>query len=81
VACLSIARSPSSIIAVINELSAHGSFTSATLSVTVLTDIVVVRAPTQKLPPPENPPIDKNRHLLLRIGPAPQPAPLFLSPS
>jgi glucose dehydrogenase len=44
VACLSIARSPSSAIAVINELSAHGGFTSATLSITVLMDIVVVRA-------------------------------------
>eukprot|EP00967_Tisochrysis_lutea_P008723 scaffold10417_cov33-Tisochrysis_lutea.AAC.4 len=43
VACLSVARSPSSAIAVITELGAHGAYTSATLSITVLTDIVVVR--------------------------------------
>mmetsp|Transcript_5376 Transcript_5376/g.16442 ORF Transcript_5376/g.16442 Transcript_5376/m.16442 type:complete len:762 (-) Transcript_5376:148-2433(-) len=44
VACLSVARSPSSAIAVITELGAHGAYTSATLSITVLTDIVVVLA-------------------------------------
>lgn len=44
VACLSVARSPSSAIAVITELGAHGAYTSATLSVTVIMDLVVVLA-------------------------------------
>ncbi len=41
-ACLSVARSPSSAIAIISELDARGPYTSATLSVTVLMDVVVV---------------------------------------
>ena len=42
VACLAVARSPSSAIALVSELSAHGTFTTAVLSVTVLIDVVVV---------------------------------------
>ena len=41
-ACLAVARSPSSAIAVVSELGAHGAFTTAALSLTVLTDVVVV---------------------------------------
>ena len=41
-ACLAVARSPSSAIAIISELGAHGSFTTLALSVTVLMDVVVV---------------------------------------
>jgi Kef-type K+ transport system membrane component KefB len=42
IACLAVARSPSSAIALVSELSAHGTFTTAALSVTVLMDVVVV---------------------------------------
>ena len=42
VACLAVARSPSSAIAIVSELDAHGTFTTAVLSVTVLMDVVVV---------------------------------------
>ena len=42
IACLAVARSPSSAIAVVSELGAHGTFTTAALSLTVLTDVVVV---------------------------------------
>ena len=42
VACLAVARSPSSAIALVSELDAHGPFTTAVLSVTVLMDVVVV---------------------------------------
>ena len=40
--CLGVARSPSSAIALIAELNAHGPFTSTVLAVTVLIDVVVV---------------------------------------
>ena len=42
IACLSVARSPSSAIAIISELNARGTFTSTVLAVTVLMDVVVV---------------------------------------
>ena len=42
IACLAVARSPSSAIAVVSELSAYGPFTTAVLSVIVLMDVVVV---------------------------------------
>ena len=42
-ACLSVARSPSSAIALIAELNARGPFTSTVLAVTVMMDVVVVR--------------------------------------
>ena len=42
IACLAVARSPSSAIAIVSELSAHGTFTTIALSVTVLMDVVVV---------------------------------------
>ena len=42
IACLAVARSPSSAIALVSELSAYGPFTTAALSLTVLTDVVVV---------------------------------------
>ena len=41
-ACLSVARSPSSAIALIAELNARGPFTSTVLAVTVMMDVVVV---------------------------------------
>jgi len=44
IATLSVARSPSSAIAIIAELGAHGPFTTAALSVTVLMDVIVVLA-------------------------------------
>ena len=42
IACLAVARSPSSAIALVSELNAYGTFTTAALSVTVLMDVVVV---------------------------------------
>ena len=42
VACLAVARSPSSAIALVSELGAQGRFTTAVLSVTVLMDVIVV---------------------------------------
>ena len=42
IACLAVARSPSSAIALVSELNAYGTFTTAVLSVTVLMDVVVV---------------------------------------
>jgi len=42
IACLAVARSPSSAIALITELGARGAFTTMTLSLTVLTDVIVV---------------------------------------
>ena len=42
VACLSVARSPSSAIAIISELNAKGPFTTVVLAVTVMMDVVVV---------------------------------------
>ncbi|KAG9393089.1 Sodium/hydrogen exchanger family [Carpediemonas membranifera] len=44
VAVLMIARSPSSLIAVINELKARGPFTSTCLGVTMVTDVLVIVA-------------------------------------
>lgn len=41
-ACLSVARSPSSAIAIISELNAKGPFTTVILAVTVMMDVVVV---------------------------------------
>ena len=41
-ACLAVARSPSSAIALIAELNARGPFTSTVLAVTVIMDVVVV---------------------------------------
>jgi Kef-type K+ transport system membrane component KefB len=42
IACLSVARSPSSAIAIISELNAKGPFTTVVLAVTVMMDVVVV---------------------------------------
>ena len=42
IACLAVARSPSSAIAIIEELHAKGPFTTTVLTVTVLMDVVVV---------------------------------------
>ena len=42
IACLAVARSPSSAIAVVTELNAYGPFTTAALSVVILMDVVVV---------------------------------------
>ncbi|KAL3921296.1 MAG: hypothetical protein SGPRY_004953 [Prymnesium sp.] len=42
IACLSVARSPSSAIAIISEMNAKGPFTTIVLAVTVCMDIVVV---------------------------------------
>ena len=42
VACLAVARSPSSAIALVSELGAHGPFTTTILSVIILIDVVVV---------------------------------------
>ena len=42
IATLAVARSPSSAIALVSELDAHGPFTTAALSVTVLMDVIVV---------------------------------------
>ena len=42
VACLAVARSPSSAIAIISELNAKGPFTTVVLAVTVMMDVVVV---------------------------------------
>lgn len=42
IACLAVARSPSSAIAIITELNAKGPFTTVFLAVTVMMDVVVV---------------------------------------
>lgn len=42
IACLSVARSPSSAIAIIEEINAKGPFTTTVLTVTVMIDVVVV---------------------------------------
>ena len=42
IACLGVARSPSSAIALVSELNAHGPFTTTALCITVLMDVVVV---------------------------------------
>ena len=42
IACLAVARSPSSAIAIISELNAKGPFTTLVLAVTVMMDVVVV---------------------------------------
>ena len=42
IACLAVARSPSSAIAIISEMNAEGPFTTIALAVTVLMDVVVV---------------------------------------
>ena len=42
IACLAVARSPSSAIAIISEMNAEGPFTTVALAVTVLMDVVVV---------------------------------------
>ena len=42
IACLAVARSPSSAIAIISEMNAKGPFTTIVLAVTVMMDIVVV---------------------------------------
>ena len=42
IACLAVARSPSSAIAIIEEMNAKGPFTTTILTVTVLIDVVVV---------------------------------------
>ena len=42
IACLAVARSPSSAIAIIQEMNAEGPFTTVVLAVTVMMDVVVV---------------------------------------
>ena len=42
IACLAVARSPSSAIAIISEMNAEGPFTTIALAVTVMMDVVVV---------------------------------------
>ena len=42
IACLAVARSPSSAIAIISEMNAQGPFTTISLTVTILMDVVVV---------------------------------------
>ena len=42
IACLAVARSPSSAIAIISEMNAQGPFTAVSLTVTILMDVVVV---------------------------------------
>ena len=42
VSCLAVARSPTSAIALVSELGAHGPFTTAILSVIILIDVLVV---------------------------------------
>ena len=41
-ACVAVARSPSSAIAVVSELQADGPFTQTVLGVTMVTDVVVI---------------------------------------